>query len=298
MGLLDTIAHCMAHSHDHWLVALAAAVCAVGVYATFAIARHAARAVGALRPRWALVSIVSGGCTAWATHFIVLLAYKPGIEAAFDPLVTIASLACAIVGIGGGIFVSMRSRRRSQQFLAGLVIGLGIAALHYIGQSAYLVRGSVAWDAVLVVLSLVVGVPISGLGMMTLSHRRRSVRRAAPPLLLISIAVLHFCGMAAMTVHPDPLVRFPAIALSPATITPWVAGVSIALLTLAIFGWRFDLAAKARLRLDQRRLRELADVALEGLLICSGDEVITVNQSIECGSAWKRDPGSGVIGVE
>lgn len=296
MGLLHTIAHCMAHSHNLRLVALAAAVCAVGVYATFAIARHAARAVDALRFRWALVSIVSGGCTAWATHFIVLLAYQPGIEAAFDPLVTIASLACAIVGIGGGILVSMRSRRRVQQFIAGLVIGIGIAALHYIGQSAYLVRGSVAWEPVLVLLSLVVGVPVTGLGMMTLSHRRRSIRRAAPPLLLLSIAVLHFCGMAAMTVRPDATVRFPATAMSPATIAPWVAGVSIALLTLAIFGWRFDLAAKARLRLDQRRLRELADVALEGLLICTEDAITTVNQSIErlSGYAPGTLPGSSL----
>ncbi len=296
MGSLAAIAHCIAHNHDQRLVALAAAVCAVGVYATFAIARHAARAVGPLRPRWALVSIVSGGCTAWATHFIVLLAYQPGIEAAFDPVVTVVSLACAVVGIGGGILVSMRSRRRMQQFAAGLVIGVGIAALHYIGQSAYLVRGSVTWDHTLVLLSLVVGVPVTGLGMMTLSHRRRSIRRGAPPLLLLSIAILHFCGMAAMTLHSNPAVSFPVGAMSPATITPWVAGVSLALLALAIFGWRFDLAAKARLRLDQRRLRELADVALEGLLICSEDEVVTANQSIErlSGHALGTLPGASL----
>ncbi|MBY9062522.1 EAL domain-containing protein [Sphingomonas yunnanensis] len=281
MILLATIAHCVAQSHDHLLVVLAALVCGVGVYATFAIARHAARAEGVPRRRWALVSVVAGGCTAWATHFIVLLAFEPGIDAAFDPSGTVVSLACAIAGIGAGILVSMGSRRSSRQFVAGVVIGVGIAGLHYIGQSAYLVRGSVSWSLPLVLASMLVGVPVMGLGMMTLSHRRRRFRRAAPPLLLLSIAILHFCGMSAMTLHGDSAVVFPSNAMSPSTVAPWVAGVSTALLTLAVVGWRFDLAAKARWRHDQKRLRELADVALEGLLICRGDEVITANQSIE-----------------
>ena len=281
MDVLASIGHCIARQHDPGLALSAALVCAIGVYATFAIARHASRASGSQRLTWAAISIVAGGCTTWATHFIVLLAFQPGLQAAFDPVVTALSLACAIVGISAGMLVSMGSRRRSRQFAAGLIIGIGIAALHYLGQSAYLVKGTVVWDRTLVLLSLLVGVPITGVGMMTLSHRRRQVRRAAPPLLLLSIAVLHFCGMAAMTLHGDRSVTFPASAMSPATITPWVAGVSIALLTLAVFGWRFDLAAKARFRQDQRRLRELADVALEGLLICRGDEVVTGNQSLE-----------------
>ena len=117
--------------------------------------------------------------------------------------------------------------------------------------------------------------------MMTLSHRRHRVRRAAPALLLLAIAVLHFCGMAAMTLRGDPAVVFPDDAMSPEMVAPWVAGVSTALLTLAVIGWRFDLAAKARVRQDQRRIRELADVALEGLLICRDDAIVTANRSVE-----------------
>lgn len=304
MGVLQAIAHCIAHGHDRWLVSMAALVCAVGVYASFAIARHAARANGTTRRRWAVVSIVAGGCTAWATHFIVLLAFRPGVDAAFDPAITVVSLVCAILGIGAGMLVSMRSRRSARQFVAGLIIGVGIAGLHYIGQSAYLVRGSVSWNPALILLSLLLGVPIAGAGMMTLSHRRHRVRRAAPALLLLAIAVLHFCGMAAMTLRGDPAVVFPDDAMSPEMVAPWVAGVSTALLTLAVIGWRFDLAAKARVRQDQRRIRELADVALEGLLICRGDAIVTANRSVErlsghaVGGLVSRSLSSLLPGVE
>lgn len=60
-----------------------------------------------------------------------------------------------------------------------------------------------------------------------------------------------------------------------------VAGICLGLLALAVIGWRLDLTAKVRLRQDRQRLRELADVALEGLLICQGDVVVTANSSIE-----------------
>lgn len=84
-----------------------------------------------------------------------------------------------------------------------------------------------------------------------------------------------------MTLHFNPARRLPDSAISPDAITPVVAGVSILLILLAVLGLRFEIAAKARLKQDRRRLRELADVALEGLLICQGDLVVTANDSVE-----------------
>ncbi|RZL20318.1 MAG: bifunctional diguanylate cyclase/phosphodiesterase, partial [Sphingomonas sp.] len=146
---------------------------------------------------------------------------------------------------------------------------------------AYLVKGTVSWNLWLVVPSILTSLPISGLAMVAVGHRDRRIRQAGAPLLLFSIGLLHFCGMAAMSLHYDPAATFPAYAVSPQAITPVVAGVSLGLIVLAIVGWRFDLAAKVRLRQDRRRLRELADVALEGLLICSNDEIVTANNSVE-----------------
>ena len=267
--------------HDGRLVLLAAVVCAIGTYASFALAHHAARASGAPRLRWGAISIVTSGCTAWATHFIVLLAFEPGMPAAFDPMLTVISLACAIMGIGAGVSISLRVRKRTLHFVAGLVVGLGVTTLHYVGQSAYLVQGIVTWNMWLVALSIVISLPIAGFAMIAASSRSARMRLAAPPLLLLSIALLHFCGMAAMTLRFDPAQRLPADAITPDAITPVVAGVSLLLIVLAVLGLRFEIAAKVRLKQDRRRLRELADVALEGLLICQGDIVVTANDSVE-----------------
>ena len=161
----------MRDMHDGRLVLLAAVVCAIGTYASFALAHHAARASGTPRLRWGGISIVTSGCTAWATHFIVLLAFQPGMPAAFDPMLTGISLACAIVGIGAGVAISLRVRGRSLHFVAGLVVGLGVTTLHYVGQSAYLVQGTVTWNMWLVALSIVISLPISGFAMIAASSR-------------------------------------------------------------------------------------------------------------------------------
>jgi diguanylate cyclase (GGDEF)-like protein len=282
----------MRHAHDARLMLAAGIVCASGIYASFAIAHHAARARGTLRARWGAVGIASSGCTAWATHFIVLLAFEPGMPTAFEPALTALSLACAIIGIGAGVAVSIRAHQhqRHKHFAAGMIVGVGVAMLHYIGQAAYLVQGTIHWNLALVLPSIVVSIPLSGLALVACTSRDRRFRASGAPLLLLSIAILHFSGMTAMTLRFDPATRFPAGAMSPAAISPVVAGVSLALIALAVLGWRFDLAAKARLRHDRRRLRELADVALEGLLICRGDSIVTVNGSLEWLSGY--EPGT------
>ncbi|SEN55962.1 diguanylate cyclase/phosphodiesterase [Sphingomonas gellani] len=272
---------CMRDMHDARLVMAAGLVCAIGVYASFAISTHAVRSAGRARLVWNVVSIVTSGCTAWATHFIVLLAFRPGMPAAFDPLLTVASLLCVIGGIAIGMVLAIGGRGLVRRFLAGLIVGGGVAGLHYVGQAAYLVEGTVQWDLWLVVPSILVSLPISGLALVAAAHPVRPLRRLAAPLLLVSIAVLHVCGMAAMELHRDHGRMLPADAVSPETITPIVAGVSLALLALAVIGWWFDLSARARSRLDRRRFRALADVALEGLLICRDDVIATANASVE-----------------
>lgn len=179
------------------------------------------------------------------------------------------------------MLLAQRERRRLRRFGAGVIVSAGIALLHYVGQAAYLVEGVVAWDWRLVSASVLLGVPMCGIALVAARHRRKWVRYAAPALLLGSIAVLHFCGMAAMTIRPVPGRTLPILAVSPGTITPIVAGVSLGLLALAIVGMRFQIAALRRQRWERKRLGELASVALEGLLICDGDRVVAANSSIE-----------------
>ena len=278
---MHAILSCVTQAHDDWLLLLAAVICTLGVYASSAIAAQAARSEGRARQTWAVVSIVASGCTAWSTHMVALLAFRPGMASGFDPWLTILSLLVAIFGIAAGVALSLGQRRRWRRFLAGAVLGLSITALHYVGQAAYLVTGRVSWDLRLVAVSVPISLVLFGLSMMIAGERNRGLRRFASPLLLASIAVLHLCGMTAASLTYDPTMTLPVGTVSPSVIAPILAAVCLGLLTLAFMGLRMTLAARARQRRDQERLRELASLALEGLAVCDDGLITMVNQSLE-----------------
>ena len=278
---MHAILFCVTQAHDQWLLTLAAIVCTLGIYASSAIAAQAGRSEARARQTWALVSIVACGCTAWSTHMIALLAFRPGMGSGFDPWLTVVSLLAAIFGITAGVGLSLGQRKRWRRFIGGAVLGLGITALHYLGQASYLVTGRVSWDMRLVAISVPISLGLFGFSLVIAGERDRALRRFAPLLLLVSIAVLHLCGMTAASMTYDPTVTLPVGAVSPSVIAPILAAVCFGLLALAFMGFRMTMAARARQRRDQERLRELASLALEGLAVCDGGFITLVNQSLE-----------------
>nr|WP_298961761.1 EAL domain-containing protein [uncultured Methylobacterium sp.] len=212
---------------------------------------------------------------------IALLAYEPGMPAGFEPILTAASLVLVIGGISVGLVLSLGAISRARRFAGGMALGLGIAALHYVGQTAYEVTGHASWDLGLVVPSVLASLVVSGLALVAAGERRRLLRRSTVLLLFGAITLLHLCGMTAVTLTYDPRVALSATAISPDTIAPLIAAVCLGLLTLAFVGLRMTLNARAQLRRDRERLRELASLALEGLAVCDDDVIAAANQSLE-----------------
>jgi diguanylate cyclase (GGDEF)-like protein len=278
---MQSVYTCLTQAHDHQLILLAAGICIIGVSGSFSVATHAARSQGRAARIWGGASIVASGCTAWATHMIALLAFRPGMPAGFEPALTALSLLVAIGGIGISVGLAIGQRDRTRRFVAGLVLGSSIAALHYLGEASYLVAGTVAWDPLPVTLSLATSMLAFGVALVVAGERRRPWRRAAAPLLLAAIGILHVGGMSAMTLTFDPERPLPDQAVPPEVIAPIVAGVSLGLLALAVVGLRLTLNARAQARRDQERLRELANLAVEGLAVCDGELIKTGNRSLE-----------------
>ena len=276
---------CIKNSHEPWLVGLAGLICTLGVYASFSLGKHAAHSKESGRRLWSGVSIVSAGGTAWATHFTLLLGYRPGIPMGFDPLLTLISLLTAVVVIGSGLARLVSTRNRLGRFGGGVLVGVGVGLLHYIGMAGLDFQGSIRWNMGLVVGSLAVSLLMTGLSGLATGSRIRAWKHAAAPLLLLSIGVLHFSGMGAATLYYDPTRRLAVNVLSPRLFAPFMVITAVCALVLASFGLWFDLVAKRRRRRDNDQLRELADFALEGLLICTDGKIVSVNKSLErlCG---------------
>ena len=106
---------------------------------------------------WLAISATSTGFWIWATHFIAMLAFSPGIATGYDIALTGFSLIVAIMLTGMGLAVAITSKSHAAAWLGGAMVGGGIAAMHYTGMAAFEVHGRIVWDPVLVTVSIALG---------------------------------------------------------------------------------------------------------------------------------------------
>jgi NO-binding membrane sensor protein with MHYT domain len=132
-------------THDLRLVALAAVICALASVTAISLLHHVRRSTGQMRPIWLGVSAASTGFGIWATHFIAMLAFSPGIPSAYNVALTFISLVAAIVLTGAGLAVAVAPGLTAAAWLGGAMVGGGIAAMHYTGMAAFEIQGRIVW---------------------------------------------------------------------------------------------------------------------------------------------------------
>lgn len=108
---------------------------------------------------------MAGGFGIWATHFVAMLAFEPGLASGYHLGLTALSLVHAIVLTGTGLATAQLRSLPAAPVLGGIVLGGGIAAMHYTGMAAYEVAEHIQRDSVLVAASLVLGSALGAAGL-------------------------------------------------------------------------------------------------------------------------------------
>src|SRR5713226_127807 len=145
--------YCLTGEHDLRLVALAGLVCFLASLVAISVFHRACASRGKARVSWLLLAGAATGYGIWATHFIAMLAYDPGVGIAFDIGLTVLSLVAAVVVTGVGLGIVVYIAPRWGVMVGGAIVGAGVACMHYLGMWAVELPGHVTWDAPLVVAS-------------------------------------------------------------------------------------------------------------------------------------------------
>src|SRR5690606_34328082 len=129
-------------------------ICLVGSWVTCGLLRRVREERGVSLASWVFLGALAGGATIWCTHFVAMIAYRPGVDIAYEPLLTGVSLAIAIVRVGlalGGATV----RGGLMPGAGGAVFGLAVAAMHFVGMGAMAVDAVVHWSYAYVAVALI-----------------------------------------------------------------------------------------------------------------------------------------------
>ena len=175
---------CLTGQHDLRLVVLAALICIAACSTSMRLfIRANAEKDRALS--WLFGAAAVFGAGVWATHFIAELAYEPGIPINYDAGLTAVSLVAAIGAVWLAMFVA---HRYGDPTLGGVLIGAGIATMHYIGMAALRAPAQQHWDAGYVLASIAIAMTaaaaamrVSSCGPVWLPNGRTRLRRAVAP---------------------------------------------------------------------------------------------------------------------
>ncbi|PRD41571.1 bifunctional diguanylate cyclase/phosphodiesterase [Phyllobacterium phragmitis] len=273
-----TVYNCIVNEHDLRLVFLAAAVCALASFAAVNLLRHARRS--SARTLWLSVAAVSCGFGIWATHFIAMLAFSPDLPQGYDITLAALSLVIAVAMTGLGGLVAVTSRVSYGDLLGGGIVGGGIAAMHFTGMAAFKTTGQIVWNPAFVVVAIVLGLVLGAAAMRTalLAGGGMKSRIAGAALLTLAICSHHFVAMSAISILPDSSIDVPATAIASSWLAVAIALASIIILMSALAGLAVDMRSR-RTAVEMDRMRKLVNAAVEGLVICDGDIIITANES-------------------
>src|SRR6202047_5590132 len=251
-------------SYNYALVALSVLIAMFASYAALDLAGRVTAAGGWTRAVWLLGGAGVMGTGIWSMHYIGMLAFILPIPVAYHWPTVLVSLFAAILASVIALYVVSRQRMGASRAVAGSVLmGAGIASMHYIGMAAMRLPAICQFNSFLVVLSVVFAVLISLAALWITFHFRdekkgiEGGKTAGAVLMGTAMPVMHYTCMAAASFTPSGMPADLSQAVSISTLgTAGIAAVTFVVLGLALLtSWVDRRFAAQTLELQQEKLQ-------------------------------------------
>ena len=268
----------MLGTHDSLLVALSIFIAVLASYTALALTARVTVARDGARRAWLLGGSITMGTGIWSMHFVAMLAFRLPVQIAYDVPLVALSLLAGIAASGFALIVASRASLSGLQLAgAALVMGGGIATMHYTGMAAMRMPAYLHYDWSLVGLSGVIAVSASAVALWIFRHLRHDhgplrwwLRAGASLLLGLAITGLHYTAMTAA--HFAPLSApgaaggfvVAADGLATAVVVATLFILTLSLLGSIIDHWvRVRLAGADALRESEERYRTVVSQVQE-----------------------------------
>jgi len=240
----------MVGTYSYWLVMLSVLVATLASYAALDLASRITAAKGrASRRLWLLGGAFSMGTGIWSMHFIGMLAFSLPVPMGYDVPVTLLSMVIAIVVSGFALYtVSQEKLALRNLLIGGVLMGLGIAAMHYTGMAAMQTSPPIQYDPLLFIASIVIAI-VASLAALAIAFALRTdsvwmiyAKYVAALIMGIAITGMHYTAMAAANFAPDTI-----CLTGPVVDNSWMAGTIAAVTFLILSTTRVLSAYDARM---------------------------------------------------
>ena len=203
----------MVGTYNVWLQLLSFLVAFIASYVALDLGSRVSSSSGRVAKYWLAGGSVAMGTGIWSMHFIGMLAFQLPIQMGYDIPVTMLSMLIAILASGFALFTINRDQLSLRRLLtSGLVMGIGIAAMHYTGMASMKMFPPIRFDTALYLLSVLIAIGASVAALwITFKLRSNNIanletkRIVAALIMGVAITGMHYTGMAAANFAPDSI---------------------------------------------------------------------------------------------
>ncbi|KJC50049.1 carbon monoxide dehydrogenase [Bradyrhizobium sp. LTSP849] len=195
----------MFEGHDPYLVALSVAIASLGGYTGFALAARIRNTPGVSNRMLLAGAAAFLAVGIWTMHFVGMLAAPLPPDTVYLVLPTIISfLICALVVGISLFFVSIGEPSLKRVASSAVLLGVGIASMHYVGIHGLAGPFAIAHDRTMVLLSVLVAVVTAYGGLRAFLAQQEGVRLIVSSIAFgIAVSGMHYTAMLGM--HFEPL---------------------------------------------------------------------------------------------
>ncbi|GKV64721.1 MULTISPECIES: EAL domain-containing protein [unclassified Sporosarcina] len=259
----------MFFQHNPYLMMLSYIIAAISAYASIDLARRVIFSSGTDKLIWLLSGGATLGIGIWSMHFIAMLAHDFTIPVYYNTsLVVLSVVVSAIACILGYFLISRNIGNRMNYWSAGILMGLGIVSMHYIGTEA-IQPLVISYNIPLVLVSAFIAISASlaalWLGFLYAKNEMSwRVKVSASLIMAVAIAGMHYTGMAASQFTEITGNKRIFESGIDANVLAWVvAVVTLLIFTLFFFSIIFDRFFRKQAIVQNTIL----DAAAEGIIL-------------------------------
>lgn len=206
------------------------------------VALDSAAKIAASNKKAALFWRIAGGSTLgigiWSMHFIGMLAMKMPMMMHYDFTITAVSLLVAVVAATLSINIAVTGNVLSLKrlCLATAILSSGVVIMHYVGMAALMMQDNLSWNYGLVVLSIIIAIVASGVGLwlafsLRLNNKGALINRLTAAVVMgIAIAAMHYTGMSAAEFQDQGHIMAMTGGVSELGLSIWVSATTLAIL--------------------------------------------------------------------
>jgi len=194
----------MFEGHDPYLVALSVAIAILGGYTGFSLTARIRSGPGGNRRMLLSGAAMFLAVGIWTMHFVGMMAAPLPADAVYLVLPTIISfLICALVVGISLFFVSIGDSSPQRVIPSAVLLGAGIASMHYVGIHGLSGNFVISHDPLFVVLSLVIAILAAYGGLRIFLARQDGLPLIASSVLFgIAVSGMHYTAMFGMHFGP------------------------------------------------------------------------------------------------